>query len=642
MSSDDEAYEVDYLLEARCLKKDRKKTMEFLVRWKGYDSDGDTWEPIENFQDITIDEFWAKTRETRDPRDVSKFSLGDHFLPLGPPRTKKPKRKSTGKAESSAQVSSSHNTPPPASPPQASSPAATLEIADIPTGKRRRGPLDATPKTRPQKRQRESASTNGQKSTRASARKEQPPSASARRETPRRKKAREPSIEVVPDSDEDVMIIEKDSEPATSDQPPILPSPPASASARVRERSPSDPLFDEDHPDNQMPAHRLRQKKPLVKTFEDPALAKPDGQLSAKTRATRSKASESAVASSSKATKPGPGRSSSGLVASSSKAAKPGPGRSSSGMIKKPVASLLTASKGTLKTVKGKYKQPAESSPPPVESDHEDTHAAPEQAAVDLPTGQELLSLAGLDAQNAENLSDFDDISEGGARDAKADALAQERAESLKKAHESLFPNAALTDSPGTTWSRSTIFGPLTSAKETTPALSLEADPSEPNHTPFTLTLDSATSVPVLFTDVVPGGHPLVPVIHVSHRWPPGQFYSKDAATSVLDAVRSSGIAGRVVVSSKASEDLKVHFQKFSQRLQEGDLFVATAGIHVYAFCSSDSRVLCSRMNISPGLQVADSQVLVCKIAVDNFSGYVEVAGKADMRQWSKYVASEI
>jgi hypothetical protein len=45
-------------------------------------------------------------------------------------------------------------------------------------------------------------------------------------------------------------------------------------------------------------------------------------------------------------------------------------------------------------------------------------------------------------------------------------------------------------------------------------------------------------------------------------------------------------------------------------------------------------------MNISPGLQVAKGQVLVCKVAVGDFSGYAEVAGKADSRQWSQYVAS--
>ena len=70
--------------------------------------------------------------------------------------------------------------------------------------------------------------------------------------------------------------------------------------------------------------------------------------------------------------------------------------------------------------------------------------------------------------------------------------------------------------------------------------------------------------------------------------------------------------------------------------------FVSTLGLNVFAFCSSDSTLLCSRMNISPGLQISERQVLVCKVIVENSSEYLKVIEQADSRQWTDYVASLI
>ena len=94
---------------------------------------------------------------------------------------------------------------------------------------------------------------------------------------------------------------------------------------------------------------------------------------------------------------------------------------------------------------------------------------------------------------------------------------------------------------------------------------------TRPNTQEFSLILDGRTHVPVLFTDAS-GGQLLREYTPSASLSNPGKFYSGDAALSLLNALRSSGIAGRVVVRSDASVDLKTHFQRFSQRLQDGEL----------------------------------------------------------------------
>jgi hypothetical protein len=161
-----------------------------------------------------------------------------------------------------------------------------------------------------------------------------------------------------------------------------------------------DPLFDvsEDQLSN-LPSHRARAANPLVKMVENPVLSAMDGAISVKTRL----AGRDFIIS------PTP-----------EKSRKPGPGRSSSGFIKN---SLLTFQKGSLKTVKGRYKKQTEkpgiemevigdgrNPEPGGELDHSEGPNLFNNPTVQVaPTADELLGLAGLDAQNAENLSDFEE-----------------------------------------------------------------------------------------------------------------------------------------------------------------------------------------------------------------------------------------
>ncbi|KAJ3550996.1 hypothetical protein NMY22_g72 [Coprinellus aureogranulatus] len=633
MSSDEEqGYEVDFVQEARVSKKGGKRGKlywEFKVRWKGYTSNDDTWEPIESFNTTeVIQEFWARTRDPRDVFNINDFTVGEKFLPKGPPPRKSKKSKSTTAVPTSVQ---DVQTTPPAS---ASTPAqfslvganpTPLDISDLPAGtKRRRGFLESNAKQPPHKKSREDApeSASATKSTRNSSRREQPQSPSRSR-----KKGREESPELIPDSDEeaeealkmdDSGLDTRDSSRSAQEVASKLefapPSPPATNSPTEK----PDSLFDEE---GDMPAHRRRQQKPLVKMFEDPSLHAHEGQLSAKANAISNKRSDTDVATSSRS--------------------RPGPGRSSSGMVRKPT--LLTANKGTLKSMRtstrrqskpGAQSNVPHREPTPMPIDEPFTLPEPEEP----PTGQELLHMAGLDPEEAEELPDFEDGTS--SQNLERVATEQERAENLKKAQESLFPTPATeVDSPNKFWNSSTIFGLMTSGKHSSSNLPTEGDVNHPNASPFTVVLDSLTKVPVLFTDTS-GGQLLPEFTAGEHLAAPGRFYSGDATLSLLNTVRSSGIAGRVIVRSDASPHLKEHFQRFSQRLQNGDLFVSNLGLNVFAFCSSDSTLLCSRMNISPGLQISERQVLVCKVIVENSSEYLKVIEQADSRQWTDYVAS--
>lgn len=219
---------------------------------------------------------------------------------------------------------------------------------------------------------------------------------------------RPPSPEVIPDSDEEMngtAALKNYLSPRRQEKI-ALPSDNDSEAARVGspdnvvEDEIFDPLFDEAA---RKPDHISRKENPLVQVVQT-TVTPLQGAISAKARATHglyhAPSSSQGPSTAVHRVKPGPGRSSSGLV-----------------MKQRSKSSLLTAEKGSLKTIKGKYKMEA------VRTEERDsTTGNPshfpmvEETSVmenetedrEVPSGGELLELAGVD-QTVNDLPDFDE-----------------------------------------------------------------------------------------------------------------------------------------------------------------------------------------------------------------------------------------
>jgi hypothetical protein len=179
--------------------------------------------------------------------------------------------------------------------------------------------------------------------------------------------------------------------------------------------------MDEDYPAT-LPSHRARAANPRVKMVEPSNVPGIENAIPVKARLLKRSAAPSPSVSGTPQTR-------SGRPAQTS-TSKPGPGRSSTGFVSKKIpknkSSMLTAEKGSLKSVKGKYIKPIDTRHEGQEVqgdtsvDGEDrslwgnepedmgaiSHVSHPQAS---PTAEELLDLAGLDMQNAEALPDFEE-----------------------------------------------------------------------------------------------------------------------------------------------------------------------------------------------------------------------------------------
>jgi len=201
---------------------------------------------------------------------------------------------------------------------------------------------------------------------------------------------------------------------------------------------PSDSLFDspsrlsneapEDQGDPILPPHRARAANPLVKLIEPTTL-----ETTGKRSRITAKARLLSIHTTSVSSTGGPS------LGVATRGGKPGPSRSSSGLINKNRSSLLTATKGALKSVKGRFSsttierdEPDEIEEAPVacgttEGDRlvacdEDVVVDQDRQAVSIsqpgspPSGEELLELAGLQT-DLETLPDYEDDSAAPTQD---------------------------------------------------------------------------------------------------------------------------------------------------------------------------------------------------------------------------------
>ncbi|KAJ7271893.1 hypothetical protein B0H12DRAFT_668457 [Mycena haematopus] len=588
-------YEVESVSEARLTRRSKKVFWEYNVKWKGYSTDENTWEPITSFgeSDEIIQKFWSRVDlGGRDIKNMTQFKVGEKFMQVGPPR-RKPSQRNL-KADDVAPTASGSSGP---------------SKEGTRSGKRRLSSPTVDEDEKPAKRTRarvsEAATRPAQEARTPREPPRRPPAKSTSSAPPvRRTKKRTPSPQFVPaseDEEDDVAML------VDPEQPPFIETPAqeeiasSSVPRDTANEVPPEPMQEEVSP---VPPRRARATKPRVQMVDD--FTPLEGAISAKAQVKNGAPDETPVAGPSSS----PRRST----------RKPGPGRSSAGMLNKSTSSLLTFEKGALKTVKGKYAGRA------AVAVQDDAHGNSLNDAVETPavppTSDELLKLGGFDSKAAEALEDFDEEVASPPEQPESNPTQ----ESLTLAKNKLFPPgvsmaASVSNNFKAVWKRATIFGPLGLGSD-----AIADTPSESK--PFSLKLDTTVVVPLDLTDVYQSLDTII-----KDDGPPGKFFKDADAVKFLDAVRTGGPSARARTRDDATEEQKAHFARFRSRLDKGDLFTAMVGSVFLGFSSSETPLM-QRLNLPPSLASLSDSVFVTKLEIENYTTYLEVLETADTSRW--------
>jgi hypothetical protein len=722
----DAEYEVESVTKARVdAKRGKKIIWKYHVKWKGYTWDESTWEPEKSFtygSKHFLKTFWAHAlTRGRDHTDPLLFETGEEVHASGfPGASPRPENKSSRD--------------------KLQGPSETLEddVSDdepLTTKKRRRHQKPTGERRAKRKRESEpgTAANASTKQARAfgpkSKAKTSPQAKQRRASSPGPRGARHLSLTKLTDTDAEgeldmelfgeveevegeLMQISPD-DPDTRDvlnshvEPPMANgtivefedlrsySPDIQDTIEVSQvltedviisadegRSSPDPLFDSPSQSRKgegsrspsepaLPPHRARAANPLVK-FVDPAplMDKNSGAaIPAKTRVISGQPSKSSQES--------------GSHASHKTRPKPAPGGRSMGSRAKNRSSLLTAVKGGLTSVKGRFgrakdvrekSQSIEDAQVPEhefavtswsdedavgETDHEhqatasladqmepmSTHAL---APLPVPSGQELLEIAGL-KPDGDALPDFEDEAnveqspqptnvisvetlvdnvptEDAASPATLTTGDEAARKSLAQAKEQLFPSvqasASVTSISSSSWKTSkdnTIFGPMYKIQE--PAQ--ESNGVNESVPTFKLILNANVPVPLVLKDSnnMKGVSFTDIYADKSLDGRAGTFYLLEDAVRIVSTFSGLGSA-RVVPDSSADDSHKTQFDVFQQRLHSGQTFVTKAGKELLVFFSSQNMEISAKLSPPQVLIGLANTVLLMRVQITDSTGY--------------------
>lgn len=327
-----------------------------------------------------------------------------------------------------------------------------------------------------------------------------------------------------------------------------------------------------------IPLHRAQVTNPRVKLLDAPNIANMQDAISVKARL-MSKNNSSSANSASQPLK-------------ASKASDPAVGSR-----KKNTSSLLTAERGQLKTVKGRYQHPS--------------------MEVGRATGPDLLSLAGVEQDVCDSLADFEDndyqsIFEANVKLAELD---------LEQSVQSQLSEMGINRDEKTS---STLCA--VTSQHSQP----DTKSSSAKEKLFLLQLDASIQLPALLTNG--NFDPQLLQDIAESRSPPGKYYDQELTLAVLDTFRTTGSVAKVALSVTATDEQKQHFETLRSRLEIGGLFISMVNDIMLVFCSSSNDLICQRLHMLPSLKRQSGKVLVTRVIIENYSDFA----RAELERASK------